>query len=166
MSRAMRPITCFVSRVEWISACISCSVLLVLLCLRKPFWRGSSRLFFPRNHLSLESMIFSNTLTMVLRSDIGLYDLVSNLFLFGLGIGMTIECFHFLGIAPDDHILLNTMTIESRAEMGRLWMKQYGIPSGPGARLVHFDVALTISASWIGELSFDCSSRLGLMQDV
>jgi len=37
MSRAMRPITCFVSRVEWISVCISCSVLLVLLCLRKPF---------------------------------------------------------------------------------------------------------------------------------
>lgn len=103
---------------------------------------------------------------MVLRSDIGLYDLVSNLFLFGLGIGMTIACFHFLGIAPDDHILLNIVTIDSRAEMGRLWMKQYGIPSGPGARLEHFDVALTISASWIGELSFVCSSRLGLMQDV
>jgi len=40
---------------------------------------------------------------------------------------MTMECFHFWGITPDDHILLNTMTIESRAKVGRLCMKQYGI---------------------------------------
>jgi len=65
-------------------------------------------------------MIFSNTLTMVLKSDVGLYDLVSNLFLFDLSIGMAKDCFQFLGIAPDDHILLNTMAIESRAEVGRL----------------------------------------------
>lgn len=65
---------------------------------------------------------------------------------------------HVCGIDIDDHILLNTMIIESRAEMNKLCIKHNGIPSGPGSRLVHFDIALPISANWIGELSF--SARL------
>jgi hypothetical protein len=35
---------------------------------------------FSRNHLSLESIIFSTIFAKVLKSNIGLYDLTSNLF--------------------------------------------------------------------------------------
>ena len=120
MSRAIRPIICFAFRVVCISSCMSCSVLEVLLCLWKPFCRGSRILFFSRNYLSLELIIFSNIFAMVFRSDIGLYDLISNLFLSGLGIGMVMECFQFCGICPVDHILLNNLMIEIKADLGRL----------------------------------------------
>lgn len=147
MSRAMRPIICFASRVECISSWMSCNELAVLLCLRKRFWRESKISFFWKNHLSLESIIFSCIFAMVFISDIDLYDLISILFFSGLSIGMIMECFKFFGISPDDHILLYTLIIELKADIGRLWINLYGIPSGPGAKLVHFDNTLLISAN-------------------
>jgi len=62
---------------------------------------------FSMNHTSLKLIIFSISLDIVLRSEIGRYPDVLNLSFPSLGVGIMQLCFQLEGMMPELHIKLN-----------------------------------------------------------
>jgi len=122
--------------------------------------------FFSRNHLSLESIIFFQYLYHGIQEQYWSVWFNIKLIFSPFGYGMIMECFRFCGMSPNDHILLNTWMIKFKADKRRLCINVYSISFISRAILVYFDKILLISTNWIGELSFVCSSKWGLILDI
>jgi hypothetical protein len=114
--------------------CISCWQFKVLLYCPKPCWWGERLLNFSKNERSLESKIFSRILHIVFRSGIGLYQIVLNLFLLCLGIGIDIACFQTDGRYLEGlNIILYMSSSIVYADAGKFCKKYMKCHSGQGS---------------------------------
>src|SRR6267154_3422228 len=129
-----------VTHPEWTANSASClSLIIGSLVLKKflnPACVGFSKQFFSRYHVSLAVIIFSVILVIVAVKDIGLYELMSPLYLPGFKMGLIIENFQLSGMTLVSQDLFKTFSRYIRVDSGDCLKNTYGISSWPGEDFV------------------------------